>query len=583
MGRWVLDRELGRGATATVWSAQHTSLGAPVAIKIFHRRDLPFHTVLGEAQAAAGIPSKHAIWVHDVDTLDGWHCIVMELCASGGTAATNLRDLEIPDPREAVRLISEAALGVEAAHAGGIFHKDIKPANILRNPADGRAQVADFGLANPALWAAVPPPSDREAQSTVCLTDGDRVDSDPGAIRPDDIPRVHPPRHAGVHGPRASQGAPPRPRSPRAHAAPAPGRDRLSTASAPRSTTSSPGTRPTLTATPWAETRAPSWPRPRAARPPRSGRLRRACPRASARSSRRRCIPIHDAATASAAALSDDLQDWLDGRPTSVDRSMWVRLGVHLHRERAAVSLLAVLAAVTLASSLLVWSNSHRIAQQDSELASQAARLQDQQQALVDLSEDHSATELTLQSTTADLAETRATLQSRSRELDRREAELLAQQRALATTRADLEMSQATVLDRDAQLGSAATQITALEAEQLSLENGLTALRADLAIVEARLARTEESLALTEQAERAQQARAERLDGQVATLEDQLAAQLATATQLRTDLRAAEGRATELRGQVADISSALARAESARDAALARAEAAEAQLAQPAE
>ena len=152
LGRWSLDRVIGEGATATVWAAHHSVLGTPVAIKVFSPRGLAWQQVLGEARAAAGIPSPNAIWVYDVDTFDGHHCIVMELSASGEQLAGSLRDLGKLAPDRAARLVAQAARGVAAAHAGSVFHKDIKPANILVHPLDGRAQITDFGLANPLLW-----------------------------------------------------------------------------------------------------------------------------------------------------------------------------------------------------------------------------------------------------------------------------------------------------------------------------------------------------------------------------------------------------------------------------------------------
>jgi serine/threonine protein kinase len=168
LDRWVLERRLGKGATAEVWAARHAELDAPVAIKLFRGRAASLAHVLGEAKAAAGIPSPNAIWVYDAGEIGGHQAIVMELCGGGERPPRSLADADDLSPAEAARLIAEAARGVAAAHAGHVFHKDIKPANILQNPLDGRAQITDFGLASPSLWRR-PAHAPHPAASTLWL------------------------------------------------------------------------------------------------------------------------------------------------------------------------------------------------------------------------------------------------------------------------------------------------------------------------------------------------------------------------------------------------------------------------------
>ena len=160
LDKYVLERELGRGATATVWQAFDTQLHRPVALKVFDyglvRRGQGLGRVLAEARATADVQSPFVITVHNVsqDDQSGFFYIEMELCGEFGDVSKE-RQVgtalgEGAEPRsliEAVRWVQESARGVHAAHEQGVFHRDLKPSNILVRPVSRRAQVTDFGLA----------------------------------------------------------------------------------------------------------------------------------------------------------------------------------------------------------------------------------------------------------------------------------------------------------------------------------------------------------------------------------------------------------------------------------------------------
>ena len=154
--RYRLGVLLDVGATASVWQAHDAKLNRNVAIKVFRGERSPvLDEILAEARAAAEVASDHVVRVLDVHDADdaGPPYIVMELVgeweprggmlAPGGSAAT-VRPHGLP---EAVRWVRDVARGVHDAHLRNVFHRDLKPHNVLITPFSRRARIADFGLA----------------------------------------------------------------------------------------------------------------------------------------------------------------------------------------------------------------------------------------------------------------------------------------------------------------------------------------------------------------------------------------------------------------------------------------------------
>ena len=143
-------RPLARGGFAVVFSARQESLNRPVAVKVDQRRlDTPAdrERFLREA-GAAGRMSGHPgiVTVHDAGLLsDDRPYLVMELCTGGSLT----RCLE-PEHRPDVQWVREVGVRIAdalaAAHAQGVLHRDVKPANVLID-GYGHAGLADFGLA----------------------------------------------------------------------------------------------------------------------------------------------------------------------------------------------------------------------------------------------------------------------------------------------------------------------------------------------------------------------------------------------------------------------------------------------------
>jgi serine/threonine protein kinase len=153
LGRYQVLAVLGRGATGIVLKALDPDLLRPVAIKVM----IPYLASNGtarqrfqrEARAAAAVSHDHVVTIHQVDQLDGLQFLVMEYVAGGSLQARLDRDGPM-DPREVARIGLQAANGLAAAHAVGLIHRDVKPANILLENGVGRVKLTDFGLARAA-------------------------------------------------------------------------------------------------------------------------------------------------------------------------------------------------------------------------------------------------------------------------------------------------------------------------------------------------------------------------------------------------------------------------------------------------
>ena len=160
LGRYRIESRLGGGGMGTVYAAHDPQLDRRVAVKLVHPELAArggIERLLREGRSLARLAHPNVVGVHDAGVDEGRVYVAMELVA-GQTLAAWLADTP-RGWREIVDKFVDAGRGLAAAHRAGIVHRDVKPENILLD-GDGRAKVADFGLAGqptPASEIDLPP------------------------------------------------------------------------------------------------------------------------------------------------------------------------------------------------------------------------------------------------------------------------------------------------------------------------------------------------------------------------------------------------------------------------------------------
>ncbi|MFM7504440.1 MAG: serine/threonine-protein kinase [Candidatus Limnocylindrus sp.] len=157
-GRYRLQEQIGEGAAASVFRATDEVLGRDVAVKVL-RGTLaasPAATARfrAEGRAAAIIAHPNVAAVFDVTPEGDAPAIIMEF-VDGEDLASMLRRVGPLVPRRAAAIAAQVARGLAAAHQRGIIHRDVSSRNILIG-REGRAQIADFGIAHAILEDGLP-------------------------------------------------------------------------------------------------------------------------------------------------------------------------------------------------------------------------------------------------------------------------------------------------------------------------------------------------------------------------------------------------------------------------------------------
>jgi serine/threonine protein kinase len=148
VGVYRVGDVVGQGGMGVVYQAEDTLLKRRVALKVLPRPawgdDAALRRLLREAQVVARLSHPHVVPLYHVLPWEGGYCLVMEFMAGGSLQARLDRAAPLPW-REATGATADACRGLEAAHAAGLVHRDVKPANLLCDAA-GMVKVADFGL-----------------------------------------------------------------------------------------------------------------------------------------------------------------------------------------------------------------------------------------------------------------------------------------------------------------------------------------------------------------------------------------------------------------------------------------------------
>ncbi len=155
VGGYLLERLIGVGGMAAVYQARDERLGRVVALKLLAGDEALRKRFVREARAVAAVDHPHIIPVYEAGESDGVQFIAMRFVA-GGTLQGVIRNNGALPPRRAAAFISQVASALDAAHAAGLVHRDVKPGNILVDARRGGPEhtyLTDFGIARAMLSA----------------------------------------------------------------------------------------------------------------------------------------------------------------------------------------------------------------------------------------------------------------------------------------------------------------------------------------------------------------------------------------------------------------------------------------------
>ncbi|MBU1879895.1 MAG: serine/threonine protein kinase, partial [Chloroflexi bacterium] len=153
LGQYQLTERLGKGGMAEVYKAYQPSLDRFVAIKVLHAyfaEEQDFRNRFQrEARAVARLRHTNIVQIYDFGAEGDIYYMAMEFL-DGGTLKQRLRESVGFMPRtEVLRIVERVAMALDYAHARGIYHRDVKPANIMLT-TDNQVILTDFGLAKMA-------------------------------------------------------------------------------------------------------------------------------------------------------------------------------------------------------------------------------------------------------------------------------------------------------------------------------------------------------------------------------------------------------------------------------------------------
>ncbi|MEZ6185336.1 MAG: serine/threonine-protein kinase [Planctomycetota bacterium] len=150
LGRYEILGTIGRGGAGQVFRAKHSELGALVALKVLLQQDPSEEAVnrfRREGRVLAQLKHKHVVGISDLGEENGIPYLVMELI-EGQNLFSVVRGPggRLPEPEETVEIVLAIAQALDYCHQSGVFHRDVKPNNILIEHGTQRPVLTDFGL-----------------------------------------------------------------------------------------------------------------------------------------------------------------------------------------------------------------------------------------------------------------------------------------------------------------------------------------------------------------------------------------------------------------------------------------------------
>ncbi|MDQ6772032.1 MAG: YceI family protein [Candidatus Dormibacteraeota bacterium] len=177
LGPYLMRERLGEGAAATVYRAVHEPTERTVALKVLEPvpagRPGFLARLRRDSEIVTGLGRPGILPVYEVATAEGLTFVSQRLIA-GGSVRELLRRGR-PEPDVSWRMLSTVGEALDAAHAAGVVHRDLRPSNVLL-AEDGSALVADFGLAPTSYGYAVGTPGYMSPEQAMGLEVGPRSD-----------------------------------------------------------------------------------------------------------------------------------------------------------------------------------------------------------------------------------------------------------------------------------------------------------------------------------------------------------------------------------------------------------------------
>jgi eukaryotic-like serine/threonine-protein kinase len=182
VGKYILEREIGRGGMGVIWEALDQQLKRKVALKIMtadpRHRASALRRFEREAMAVAQLSSANVVQIFDYGIEAGSPYIAMERLFGEGLdeRLRRARRLSIPN---AIAIFKQAARALEDAHAAGIVHRDIKPGNVFlaSSGADEIVKILDFGIVSMLA----------EPRDTARITNADTLVGTPSYMSPEQV------------------------------------------------------------------------------------------------------------------------------------------------------------------------------------------------------------------------------------------------------------------------------------------------------------------------------------------------------------------------------------------------------------